>query len=306
MLYFWGGLFLFFVGLEGIKRCLRYTGEGKVKQILKSFRESLLGAVIFGVFVTVILQSSSAVSIILISLLEADVIDFKPAAAIMLGSNLGTTFTLQLFSVPVLVSGIENCFFLVGLMFVIYEFIRGKKNFYKGSVFLAFGIVFKGLKLMTYYFKQPENQELIQEILAGLNENMFLILLAGTVITMLVQSSSTVTGILVSMVYGGLLSFPVAVFFVLGSNIGTCITAFLAGVSYGIKGRFLAVIHTFYNLCGVICLLPFYKQFISFVSLTADSPARRLANAHSLFNLFIVLFVVLLYYITPKVINILY
>lgn len=287
MLIFLSGLFLFLLGLEGSKRGLGRVASTKVELALKRLSNSIFLSIFSGVVVTAILQSSSGVSIIVISLIEAGLLQLKPAIGIMLGANIGTTFTVQIISFPVI--ALFPYLIISGLFFMIIGFMLRNKLVDAGLALASFGVVFAGLNMMTGYFQNPAVSGLITKILAFSGDNYLLGILLGVIITGIIQSSSAVTGITVSLARNNLITLPAAIAIALGSNIGTCITAFLASFNSSRLAKSLARGHFLFNLIGVIAILPFLGIFNHLVMLTSQNLLRQIANAHTLFNIFNVL-----------------
>lgn len=287
MLIFLSGLFLFLLGLEGSKRGLGRVASTKVELALKRLSNSIFLSIFSGVVVTAILQSSSGVSIIVISLIEAGLLQLKPAIGIMLGANIGTTFTVQIISFPVI--ALFPYLIISGLFFMIIGFMLRNKLVDAGLALASFGVVFAGLNMMTGYFQNPAVSGLITKILAFSGDNYLLGILLGVIITGIIQSSSAVTGITVSLARNNLITLPAAIAIALGSNIGTCITAFLASLNSSRLAKSLARGHFLFNLIGVIAILPFLGIFNHLVMLTSQNLLRQIANAHTLFNIFNVL-----------------
>lgn len=287
MLIFLSGLFLFLLGLEGSKRGLGRVASTKVELALKRLSNSIFLSIFSGIVITAILQSSSGVSIIVISLIEAGLLQLKPAIGIMLGANIGTTFTVQIISFPVI--ALFPYLIISGLIFMIIGFMLRNKLVDAGLALASFGVVFAGLNMMTGYFQNPAVSGLITKILAFSGNNYLLGILLGVIITGIIQSSSAVTGITVSLARNNLITLPAAIAIALGSNIGTCITAFLASFNSGRLAKSIARGHFLFNLIGVIAILPFLGIFNHLVMLTSQNLLRQIANAHTLFNIFNVL-----------------
>ncbi len=291
MFEFFAGLLLFFIGLDGAKKGLKKLTAFKVKLYLKKLNQNIIFSLTTGIIVTSLLQSSSALLIILIGLLDAEFLDLKSAVLIMLGANIGTTMTIQLFSLPVLSS--YNYIIITGLIIIMLGFFNNSYNNLKkiGFVIFCFGLVFCGLNYMTVFFSKPLIKKFIYKIMTGYDPDLLFSLLVGVVITSIIQSSSMVTGIVVTLAYNQIITLPVAVAIALGSNIGTCITGFLAGVKSTTKAKKLVLINFLVNLFGVIFILPFFNLFIYLISLTAKTLTHQIANAHTIFNIINILVV---------------
>jgi len=284
---FFGGLFLFLAGLEGSKWGLKKAVSGKVEELLSDLSANVLASLLLGIIITGVIQSSSAVSVITISLIEAGILSLKPALAIIMGANIGTTITVQIISLPVLELHPQTI--ILGLIITLIGLLTNKKMVYTGLAVAAFGVVFAGLVMMTSFFKSPAVIELLKSLLAYTANNNLLGILLGMIVTSLIQSSSAVTGISLSLARGSIINLSSAIAIALGSNIGTCITAFIASFNCSRVSRMLATGHFIFNLIGVLVLLPFYNVFCRLVELTSNNLLRQIANAHTLFNIFNVL-----------------
>jgi phosphate:Na+ symporter len=278
------GLVLFLLGIEGGKKGLENMVSIHLKNYIKSFNANFFLSVLIGIIITSILQSSSAVTVLLISLLDVNLIKFKTALGIVMGANIGTTITIQIISLPIL--DIYPYMIYSGIFFMITGILLRKKLWNIGLFIFSFGIVFYGLELMTGFFNQLSFQEIIKELLfLGANTPLKGVFW-GLITTAIIQSSSAVTAILISLAKNNLITLSTAIAIALGSNIGTCITAFLASVSTGKESKRLALGHLFFNLTGVLILLPFIGFFIEFIKLTTSDLSRQIANAHTFFNIF--------------------
>ncbi len=256
---------------------------------MMSLDNNILLSFLIGILITAILQSSSAVSVILISLIEARALTLKPAIAIILGANIGTTFTVQLISFPIL--SYYPYLIIIGLILIIVGIFTNKKIFFFGTAILCFAVVFAGLVIMTDFFKLTEVRQTIQTILKYAESNIYLGIFIGTLTTAIIQSSSAVTGITVSLAMNNLITLSSAIAIALGSNIGTCVTAFLASINAGNLSKTMAKGHFIFNLLGVIVLIPLFPIFEYIVINTSDHLVRQIANAHTIFNIFNVIIV---------------
>lgn len=288
MLVFFSGLMIFLAGLEGCKWSIKKVLSHRFKKLLISLNDHMFLSMMIGILITAILQSSSAVTIILISLIEAKALSLRTAICIIMGANIGTTFTVQIISFPIL--NYYPYLIIIGITVIIISNLCNKRKFlYFGSMIVFFAVVFAGLVLMTVYFKLADNRIFVKEILKFSNTNIYLGILLGAVATAIIQSSSAVTGIIVSLAFNNLISLSVAIAIALGSNIGTCITAFLASFNAGTISKMMAKGHFLFNIVGVIVLLPFFTIFEKIVSMTSIELVRQIANAHTIFNIFNVL-----------------
>ncbi|MFW6022463.1 MAG: Na/Pi cotransporter family protein [bacterium] len=284
---FFIGLILFLLGLEGSKNSLKSFVDDRAKYYILKITDRMFLSILLGIIITAFIQSSSAVSIMIIGLIEADLLKLKPAICIMFGANIGTTITVQLLSFPII--RYYPILIIAGLIIITFALILKKKHIPIGFILISFGVVFAGLVLMTDFFNSPDMKGLIKYLLKYSAKNRYIGIISGTVITSIIQSSSAVTGITVSLARGNLIDLSSAVAVALGSNIGTCITAFIASINTGSTSKMMAKSHFFFNVIGVICILPFYSIFLELVEVTGSGLVRQIANAHTFFNIFNVL-----------------
>ncbi len=280
-MFFCLGFLFFFCGLEINKKSFENLNGRYIKKIITLFTDNIIFCIIIGIFFTAIIQSSSAVSIILISLLEAKLIKLKSALGIIMGANIGTTFTVQIMSLPILSA--YYYLFIAGTFFIILGIIYNKHFFELGFIIISFGLIFWGLNLMTSYFATNNIKSLFINILL-LSDNFLYGIFLGGLITAIVQSSSLVTGIVLSLARTNIITLPIAISISLGSNIGTCITAFLASIHTGKEAKTLAIGHFLFNLIGLLLLFLYYPLFLKLINLIGGTLTRKIANTHTLFN----------------------
>ncbi|NLM96561.1 MAG: Na/Pi cotransporter family protein [Halanaerobiaceae bacterium] len=288
MLVFFSGCLLFLGGLEACKWAIRNIINEKLKKIIISLDRHIILSIIIGIVITSIMQSSSAVSIILISLIESGAISFKSAFCIMMGANIGTTITLQIISLPVL-NFYPHLIIIAVSIILLSRLFNNKKLFFAGVYIFFFAVVFAGLLLMSSVFKTQDKSGLIMDILKYSSNNIYLGIITGTITTAVIQSSSAVTGIIFSFALNRMINLETAVAVILGSNIGTCITAFLASLNAGIMSKRFAKSNFIFNIIGVITLLPLFTLFIKIIRLSSSHLPGQIANAHTFFNIYNVL-----------------
>ncbi|MFW6029604.1 MAG: Na/Pi cotransporter family protein [Halanaerobiales bacterium] len=276
-------LFLFLFSLEAAKSSIKALASNKIENLLERLSTNLLLSIFLGIVVTAILQSSSAVSIILISLLDAKLLKLKAAVGILLGANIGTTITVQIISLPVL--NYYYIFIILGISIYLIGLFLNKKFKYLGATILFLGLVFASLIIMTNYFKSPGIKLFNDTLLSYSNDNIYLAILLGAVITAVMQSSSAVAGLTVSFALNNLITLNTAVAIGIGSNIGTCITAFIASIIANKSAKSLAFTHFIFNVIGVLFIIPIFPYFISFISYLSDNLLRQIANSHTIFNI---------------------
>lgn len=276
-----GGLGLFLLGMDMLSSGMKGLAGRKLRQILESFLKNKPGAVGFGILLTLLFQSSSAASVVLVGFVDASIITFTQTLPVLLGTGIGTTITTQLISFNV---G-KYALLFVGLGFFMKAFTGG--NWSKsGQIILGFGTLFFGMNLMSEGLAPLRDNEVFINLLLHL-ENPVAGLLVGMIFTALIQSSAAFIGILITLCSSGLLSFEASLPLILGTNVGTTVTALLAATTATHPGRKLALANALFRVFGALLFIWFVKPWGDFtVFLTGESAAvpRLLANAHTMFN----------------------
>ena len=268
-------------GLENV------AGE-KLKGILEKITSNKVIGVLVGTIVTAIIQSSSATTVMVVSFVNAGLMTLTQATGVILGSNIGTTITAQMVSFNLEV--IAPIFIGVGAIVM----MSAKKKRIKDLAYIAlgFGILFMGMGLMSSSLKPISNLQIFNDFISVIGKNNFLGVLVGLTMTAILQSSSATTGILVALANSGNIDMNVAFPIILGCNIGTCVTAILAGLTANRTAKKAALLHLLFNIFGTVLFLPFSDKVVTFVNyLTPDNVARQVANAHTIFNVVITIFI---------------
>jgi len=265
---------------------LKSGSNRSVQRVLEKMVHGRIRGTFFGIGVTMLTQSSSATSVIALSMVNTSLITLAESAPILLGGAIGTSFTVQLISFRIAEYALLPVFF--GIILILFS---GNERWkLAGSVLLGFGLIFFGMEMMSLAVNPLISNPAVPEAMAWLADRPFLAFLSVTVFTAIIQSSGAMIGLLISFSVAGsghsphdLLSvlFPM----ILGANVGTCITAFLAGIGTRREARRVAVLQLVLRLVAVILVWPisgFFVDLILFVS-GSDAP-RAIANAHTLFN----------------------
>lgn len=283
-------IILFIFGLENFSREIEtITGERFRKSLSTATRLPVIG-VLIGALVTAVIQSSSATSVITISLVNAGVLSFKNSVGIIFGSNIGTTVTAQLvafkltdFAPVIIILG-----FILSLLRSRFS-VFGKAIFYFGFVFFSLNLISSSLQPLE---QSPELVSLLTQ-----PQHPLLAILIGCVFTALVQSSSVTTGLAIIFTQQGILGLENAVPLIMGANIGTTATALIAMFNMDAAAKKTALSHFLFNVGGVIIFLPLLFLYGDRLSTLQDDPAVTLANIHLVFNVVTSIIFVLL--ITP-------
>ncbi|MBN1573150.1 MAG: Na/Pi cotransporter family protein [Deltaproteobacteria bacterium] len=299
-----GGLGLFFLGIRTMSDGLQKYAGDRLRNFLKSITKNRVIGMLTGLFVTAIIQSSSATTVMTVSLVNAGLINLVQAIGVVLGANIGTTVTAQMIAFKVQ----DYALPLIGVGVVLKLFAKREKLVYFGEAMMGFGLLFFGLSTMKDAFAFMKGSEAVFNFFANLDGFPFVALIIGTVFTMMMQSSSVTVGITMALASTGLISFPTSVALILGDNIGTTITAELASIGTNVAAKRTARAHTMFNVIGVIyifLLMPYFIKLVNlitpgevgFVITTAEEAAkynmeigdvpyaaRHIANAHTMFN----------------------
>ena len=283
-----GGLGLFLYGMKLMSDGLENIAGEKLKSILEKITSNKIMGVLVGTIVTAIIQSSSAITVMVVSFVNAGLMTLGQATGVILGSNIGTTITAQMVSLNLEV--IAPIFIGIGAIVIVVTKNKRVKDL--AYIALGFGVLFMGMGLMSSSLKPVSELAIFNKFILLVGKNSILGVLIGILITAILQSSSATTGILVALAVSGNLDMSVAFPIILGCNIGTCITAILAGLTANRIAKKAALLHLFFNIFGTILFLPFSDKVVMIVQyLTPDNVARQVANAHTIFNVVITIFI---------------
>ncbi|NMA43723.1 MAG: Na/Pi cotransporter family protein [Oligosphaeraceae bacterium] len=317
-----GGLALFIYGMKLMSDGLHKAAGNRMRTILHFFSSNRFVAILSGTIVTAVIQSSSATTVMVVGFINAGLLNLQQSIGIIFGANIGTTITAQIIAfdigwliMPAIVLGVLLCF-------VTHPTWRGW-----GDTVLGFGLLFFGMSIMSTELKNlAENPDFIsffQTFNCAPRDGslpmgaVFGAIGIGILVTMIIQSSSACSGIVIALGASGLIDLYTAVALILGSNIGTTITAQLAAIPANRIAKQAALSHTLFNVFGVmICIgtfwihlgdseMPVFFQLVERLSASGSLP-RKIANAHTIFNvcttLILVPFVPLLAHICEKII----
>ncbi|MDY0269695.1 Na/Pi cotransporter family protein [Trichloromonas sp.] len=300
-----GGLGLFLFGMKIMSEGLQKIAGDRMRKILSALTNNRIIGTLVGLTVTAIIQSSSATTVMVVGFVNAGLMSLVQSIGVILGANIGTTITAQLIAFKITKYALPA----IGLGAGLKLFSRSRKWVYIGEVLLGFGLLFFGLQIMEQAFNPLKSSQEFREIFVLVGDMPLLGVLIGTILTIIVQSSSATMGITIALASAGLISFEASVALVLGENIGTTITANLAAIGTNLAARRTAFAHFLFNFIGVaymILLLPFFLSFVNSITpgdadfviqaqqqaqtlgaAVGDKPfiARHIANTHSLFNI---------------------
>lgn len=282
-----GGLGLFLFGMKMMGDGLENFAGDKLKGIFDKITSNPIKGVITGAVVTMLIQSSSAATVMVVGFVNSGIMNLMQAAYVIMGANIGTTITAQLITFNF--SAIVPVFIAVGAAFVLFNKKKNLKEI--GYIALGFGILFLGLNNMSGAMKPLRESVVFTDLILGLRGHAILSLLLGALMTAVIQSSSAVTGILVALASSGVIPIDVAIPVLLGSNIGTCVTALISSLGTTNAAKKAAMIHFFFNVIGaLIFLVPPIRGLLQTIVTTitpgsgGDEVARQIANSHTIFN----------------------
>jgi phosphate:Na+ symporter len=286
-----GGLALFLYGMEKMSAGMKKAAGNKMRSILSALTNNRYMGLMVGAFVTMIIQSSSATTVMLVSFVQSGLMTFMQSLGVILGADIGTTITAQLVAFKLT----DYALLMIAIGFGLMMFGRNSNQKNVGESILGFGILFYGMKLMSDAMHPLRSYDPFISILSQL-ENPLLSLFVGAAFTALIQSSSAFTGIIIVLAQQGLLSLEAGIPLIMGANIGTCITAGLASIGASREAKRVAVAHVTFKITGVLLFIfwiPWFADFIRYISPTSAEEGlaqlgavvpRQIANAHTIFN----------------------
>ena len=292
-----GGLALFLYGMEVMGDGLSKASGGRLEHLLEKLTSNKFKAVFLGAVVTAVIQSSSATTVMVVGFVNSGIMKLTQAIGIIMGANIGTTMTSWILSL----SGIESSSFfmkllkptsfspvlaVIGVAFIMFS----KKDKLKdiGSILIGFAVLMFGMDTMSNAVKPLADVPEFTSILTAFS-NPILGLIAGTVLTAVIQSSSASVGILQALCATGSVSYGAAIPIIMGQNIGTCVTAMLSAIGASKNAKRAALVHLYFNIIGtVIFMVVFYAihAIVPFAFMEDSANAAGIAVVHTAFNIF--------------------
>lgn len=281
-----GGLGLFLFGMNFMSQGLQKAAGAKLRSVLTAISKNKYIGVLFGALFTAIIQSSGATTVMVVTFVNAGLMELTQAVGIIFGANIGTTITAQLVSFNL--TAIAPVILFVGVVMFLFM----KKPIFKkiGEVVIGFGALFMGISMMSGSMQQLNDYPAVINALSQLT-NPVLAILVGLIITVIVQSSSVTVSILLLMAGQGLVTLPVCFYFILGCNIGSCTPAVMAAMDAKKDAKRAALIHVLFNVFGMIIIsiiLIFAMQpFTAFIqAISGDDIKRSVANTDTIYKVF--------------------
>ncbi|MCF7834155.1 MAG: Na/Pi symporter [Candidatus Pacebacteria bacterium] len=276
-------VFVFLFAVKKFSNQVQHLFGDKFKNLLERFTNTPLKGVLVGAGLTSIIQSSTAVTVLLVSLVDAGVLSFTNSIGVIIGSNIGTTLTTQLIAFKVL--NIAPYILILGFLLMNINH-RYNKFQYLGKPIFYFGLIFSCLFIISVFADIFRDSTMLLSLISK-TSNLFVAIGVGIVVTTVLQSSSIATSLIVIFAGGGLLTFAQAFGIILGTNIGTTTTALLASTVTGKQGKRVAMMHFIFNFAGVIIFLPFVGLFSDIISRINTGLVGQIAISHLVFNIII-------------------
>jgi phosphate:Na+ symporter len=277
------GLALFLFGMNMMSENLEKAAGSNLRKLLNALTKNKYLGLIVGALFTMVIQSSSATTVMAVGLVNTGLMSLAQSVGVIFGANIGTTITAQLIAFKLTKAAPVLLFAGIALML----FIKKKSVRRIGAVILGFGLLFFGLNTMSHAMKPLRTMQEFQDLMIRFKEMPVLGILTGTLLTTLIQSSSASVGIVQALAMQGLIGIDSAIFIVLGTNIGTCITAVLAAIGTSKNAKRAALIHLMFNVFGSMLMIGILHLLPITTWVQAWSPGnveRQIANSHLLFN----------------------
>lgn len=278
-----GGLALFLYGMQMMSSGLEAAAGNRMKRILEKLTANRFLGVLVGAGITAVIQSSSAMTVMVVGFVNSGMMTLRQAVWIIMGANIGTTITGQLIALDI--GQLAPLFAFVGVAMVV--FFKKPQIHHYGNILAGLGVLFIGMEMMSSSMEPLREWPAFVEMVSTFS-NPLVGIAAGTLFTAIIQSSSASVGILQAMAAGGIVGLDSAVYVLFGQNIGTCITAVLASFGTSRNAKRTTIIHLMFNLFGtvlftIVCMTTPLTDLVA--SFTPGSPDAQIANMHTLFNI---------------------
>ncbi len=288
-----GGLAIFIYGMNLMGSGLQKVAGEKMRRIIEVLTSNPFMGVIVGALVTMILQSSSATTVMVVGFVSARLMTLPQAIGVIMGANIGTTITAQLVAFKV---G-HYAYPITAFGFIFFFFFKNKMLKYFGQTIFSFGLLFVGLNTMSEVMKPLAKSPVFEKMILNLSSNPLYGIIAGTLMTVIIQSSSATIAVLQNLASqptesgSALINLKSAMPILFGDNIGTTITAILASIGASVNAKRAALAHSIFNIVGAsifVWFIPLFAKFVAYISPKGNEVeiiARQIANAHSTFNI---------------------
>jgi phosphate:Na+ symporter len=274
-----GGFGLFFFGFKTAGKGLTKAAGGSLREVLYRFTKNRFLGVLSGAVISVLLQSSTATSVMLVSFVTAGLVSIVTALSVSLGSAIGTTITVQLIAFKIY----NYSLLIIGIGFFLNSFRKPLR--YYGQFILGFGLVFLGIKFMGEAFLPLSLSGSLEQFFVAFREHPCLVFFVSALFTSLVNSSAATIGIIVSLSFQGIISLEHALPVIIGANIGNGVAALVASLRGSRKAKVYSVSNFLFKIITVFVFLPLVGFWGTLIQRTATGAVRQIANSHTFFNI---------------------
>lgn len=288
---FIGGLGMFIYGMQTMSQGLENAAGDKMKSLLEVLTRNKLMGVLLGAAITAVIQSSSATTVMVVGFVNAGVMNLSQAMGVIMGANIGTTVTGWLVSSSewaqfLSLDYLAPAAIMIGVIVMLTQKRRSMKDV--ANIIIGFGMLFVGITMMSSAVESLQQSEVFRSVFVTLGRNPFLGILAGAVITAVIQSSSASVGILQSLAAAGLVPLDAAVYIIMGQNIGTCVTAMMSSIGAKKTAKTAATMHLLFNIIGTIIFS--ILAIVSFKVIFPEVGTRlitqtQISTVHTIFNI---------------------
>ena len=293
-----GGLALFIYGMTTMGKGLERAAGSKLEKTLEKMTGNVVTSLLMGMVVTMVIQSSSATTVMVVGFVNAGIMTLKQSVGVILGANIGTTMTAQLLAFKLS----DYIYPIIFIGFIMYFISKKDKIKQIGMVIFSFGLLFEGIEIMGSVMKPLATSDVFIQLMGQVKDMPILGVALGTVMTLVVQSSSATIAVLQNFAsqagpdgVTSIIGLAGAIPILLGDNIGTTITAVLASIGQSRDAKRVAAAHCTFNITGAavaFCILPYFAKVVQYISTKGPEVSvisRQIANAHTLFNVTVTL-----------------
>ena len=297
IVWFLAGVGIFLIGMKIMGENLENTAGKSLRRIFDKLNNNKIVGVGIGIGTTVLTQSSSATTVMIVGFANAGIMSLVQATSIIMGANIGTTITTQIMALGFLSQIFACCAFVGAIMMMV---CKGKTKSI-GAILTGVGMIFVGMDVMGIGVDGLEKLPEVVNIFQSVESMPLVMLLVGIILTMIIQSSAATTAVVMGFIATGIMGLTSGMYALIGANIGTCITAVLASFGTNIHGKRVAVMHTLFNCIGAIFFVILLLVGVPFAdwlqALFPNLPETQVAMFHTFFN--VVTTLVLLFFIKP-------
>ncbi|NLG18705.1 MAG: Na/Pi cotransporter family protein, partial [Fibrobacter sp.] len=283
-----GGLYIFLLGMKYLSDGVQAVAGSRMRKMISMVTDNRLAACGTGLFVTSIIQSSSVTTVMLIGLVNAGVMSLQQSIGVIIGADIGTTITAWIVAINITKYGL----LITGIFGLFYLFSRNERNRFISMLVMGLGMVFFGLLLMEKGVEPLRSHQGFIALFSSFSPKSYLgvikCVIIGALVTGIIQSSSATIAMTITLARAGVIDFDTSVALVLGENIGTTVTAFLASLNTTMRARTVAYAHITIKVVAVSLVIPFFFLYLRMLGLIMPSGidiATRIALSHSIFNI---------------------